>query len=73
MEEIIAFLKTYYEFQKVEESGIDLMLDYMKMDKKNEEGSIQYVQLRSIGEPSYGHQATREQLKEAILYYNSLV
>ena len=73
LEEIIAFLKTYYEFQKVEESGIDLMLDYMKMDKKNEEGSIQYVQLRSIGEPSYGHQATREQLKEAILYYNSLV
>ena len=50
LEEIIAFLKTYYEFPKVEESGIDLMLDYMKMDKKNEEGSIQYVQLRSIGE-----------------------
>jgi 3-dehydroquinate synthetase len=57
----------------IDESGIDLMLDYMKMDKKNEEGSIQYVQLKTIGKASFGHQATREQLKEAILYYNSLL
>lgn len=73
MNDMIAFMKTYYVLEEVEESGIDVMLDYMKMDKKNEGSTIQYVQLKTIGEASFGHEASRDQLKEAIQFFNTQV
>lgn len=72
LNEIVSFFKSYYPLMIVEEAGMEEILDYMKMDKKNEGNAVQYVQLKCIGTVSFGHLASREQLREAILYYNSL-
>ena len=47
----------------------DKILEYLKFDKKNEGGKINFVLLRKIGEPVMDRQVLNEQIYSAFEYY----
>jgi len=62
------FLKRYkkIEFQSAD---IESVLSLLKFDKKNENGQINFVLLRSIGEPVIDVQIPTEMFQDAFAYY----
>ena len=70
---VIQFLKTYYVLEKINEDEIDAILSYMMNDKKNEGTEIKFVLLNKIGEASFDHTINREEIIDAINFYNSQV
>lgn len=51
------------------QKNFDELIDFMKMDKKNREGEINFTLLKSIGEASINHIIDEELIKESLNFY----
>jgi 3-dehydroquinate synthase len=69
--EIEAAFFSIYGKIKIEESEIESLLDLCLQDKKNEGNSLLFSLLKEIGDCQYNIPITRQEIREAILYYQS--
>jgi 3-dehydroquinate synthase len=69
--EIEAVFFSIYGKIKIEESEIESLLDLCLQDKKNEGNSLLFSLLKEIGDCQYNIPITRQEIREAILYYQS--
>lgn len=67
--EIKEHLISLYGRIPLEEHDIDKIISFLKFDKKNESGRINFVLLKKIGEPVFDCQVPGRVLKEAFRYY----
>ncbi len=65
-DEIYDFVKKWYSFANVSDK-IDEIIDYCRQDKKNSNGQIRFILLRSIGS-AFVTTTSEQELKEALLY-----
>ncbi|MBN3583614.1 3-dehydroquinate synthase [Algoriphagus aestuarii] len=65
------FLSIYGKFD-FSESDLDPILDLCLQDKKNEGSVLMFSLLKRIGECSFNIPVSRDEIKEAILYYQNL-
>lgn len=65
-----AFFSVYGKIT-IEESEIESVLDLCLQDKKNEGNSLLFSLLKEIGDCHYNIPITRQEIREAILYYQS--
>ena len=70
---VVQFLKTYYVFDAIKNDELEPIFSYMTNDKKNENGEIKFVLLNKIGEASFDHTINRDEIMEAINFFNSQV
>ncbi|WP_057938348.1 3-dehydroquinate synthase [Algoriphagus resistens] len=66
-----AFLKVYGKIE-IQESDLAPVLDFCLQDKKNEGKELMFSLLSSIGNCTYNIPVTREEIREAIHYYQNL-
>lgn len=66
-----AFLKVYGKIE-ILESDLPAVLDFCLQDKKNEGKQLMFSLLNSIGDCTYNIPVTREEIREAIHYYQNL-
>ncbi len=66
-----ALLKVYGKIE-IQESDLIPVLDFCLQDKKNEGKELMFSLLSSIGECTYNIPVTREEIREAIHYYQNL-
>lgn len=64
------FLK-YFDYEDILESDYESIIELLKFDKKNEHGNINFVLLKSIGNPKVDCQVSNELIVEAFNYYKS--
>lgn len=70
LSETVAKLKAIYRFEKLELFDFESVLNLMQNDKKNENGAIQCVLLKKIGNAGFGYTFTRQELSDALLFIN---
>ncbi|WPR73829.1 3-dehydroquinate synthase [Algoriphagus sp. NG3] len=66
-----ALLKVYGKIE-IQESDLAPVLDFCLQDKKNEGKELMFSLLSTIGECTYNIPVTREEIREAIHYYQNL-
>src|SRR5690606_13167749 len=66
-----AFLKVYGKIE-ILDSDLPAVLDFCLQDKKNEGKNLMFSLLSSIGNCTYNIPVTREEISEAIRYYQNL-
>lgn len=74
-QELEQLIKTLFQiYGKVDFSTnqLDPILDLCLQDKKNEGSTLMFSLLNSIGDCTYNIPVTREEIREAILYYHNL-
>lgn len=57
---------------KFSEADIDSILEYLKFDKKNEKGKVNFVLLEKIGKARIDVQVSEKLISDSFAYYNSL-
>jgi 3-dehydroquinate synthase len=67
-----AILSSYFKTVEFSESDIIEIKTYLKHDKKNSAGNINFVLLEKLGLPRINCQVSNEQIKKAFAYYKSL-
>ncbi|WP_281259692.1 hypothetical protein [Aureitalea marina] len=69
--EIIEYLSSHYPMRPFNLDEQALITEYMKHDKKNRNGQINFVLLSNFGEIALDQQVPQELLSQAFEYYNS--
>lgn len=69
LEEIIRVLQHHYTGYPLNKLPFSEIWNFMLMDKKNNKGAVLACLLDSIGQASWDHEISEEQLKEAIQFY----
>ncbi len=72
LKEITDTLNTLYPRYTINESTFDTLLEYMKKDKKNQNGNINCTLLTNIGVCNIDNICTEAELCESLLYYINL-
>ena len=67
--QIEAYILRHYQKLSFSKADISAILDFMKQDKKNREGRLQYVLLKSIGEVVWDIEVKEQDIKEALMHY----
>ncbi len=67
------FLLAYYPHYPVPEDAFDELAGFMRKDKKNEKGAINFTLLTAIGQYTINQTCTDELIREAFQYYNGLL
>ncbi|NEV93213.1 3-dehydroquinate synthase [Psychroflexus sp. YR1-1] len=65
-------ISTYFKPVEFSEEDISNLKTYLKHDKKNSAGNINFVLLEDIGRPKINCKVSDEQIKKAFAYYKSL-
>jgi 3-dehydroquinate synthase len=65
-------ITTYFKPVEFSEEDISKIKTYLKHDKKNSAGNINFVLLEAIGQPKINCKVSDEQIKKAFAYYKSL-
>ena len=71
-QEIIRFLLKTYGHRPVAKKETDAMVAFAQQDKKNTQSVIQCTLLEKIGTATYDVAITPEDIRESLVYYNSL-
>lgn len=71
-DEITAYLKSIFPSYSISSEAYPQLLEYIRGDKKNANGSIQMVCLKSIGAAIYDISCGEEEIIAALDYYSSL-
>jgi len=72
LEEIQSAFLSIYAKVAFEEKDLSAVLDLCIQDKKNEGSTLLFTLLRFIGDCTYNIPVSREQIREALIYYQSL-
>jgi len=67
--QIEAYILRHYQKLSFSKADISSILDFMKQDKKNREGRLQFVLLKSIGEVVWDIEVKEQDIKEALMHY----
>ena len=73
IEEISNYLKSIYNFEKIEESSFQPLLNLMKKDKKNKAGAKLFSLLKSIGNCDYNIECNDQEIIDSFEFYNRLI
>lgn len=65
-------ISTYFKPIEFSEEDIVNIKSYLKHDKKNSAGNVNFVLLEAIGQPKINCRVSEEQIKKAFAYYKSL-
>ena len=65
-------IKKYFKPVKFSDKDITNIKTYLKHDKKNSAGNINFVLLEDIGQPKINCKVSDDQIKKAFAYYKSL-
>ena len=71
LDEIIHCISNHYESIEITDQDCLSMLELVKSDKKNKEGKVLMVGLKSIGNPTYDLEINAADIEEAIEFYNN--
>lgn len=66
------FLGAYYPWYKIPDEAFPELIGYMRKDKKNEGGEINFTLLEQIGRCKVNHTCSEEEIRGALAYYNEL-
>ncbi len=69
LEEITMTLNEMYDTVHFETSEIEAIIDFLKYDKKNDNGNINFVLLEAIGSPIIDQQVSNDLIFESFAYY----
>ena len=72
LDEISSWLLQIYGKFEIQESDYDDIFNYMKHDKKNEEGRINFTLISEIGKFKINQNCTKDIIYEALDYYRNL-
>lgn len=70
LDEIFYYITHFFGKSPIDENDIPHLIDWMKHDKKNQNGQIGFSLLDGIGHCKYGIYLNENQIREAILKYN---
>jgi 3-dehydroquinate synthase len=73
VEEVVEALVNLYQPEILREDFFDAYLQLMMQDKKNDKGAINFTLLKSIGNGEVNYTASKDQIIEALNYYNSVI
>ncbi|MFO7745879.1 MAG: 3-dehydroquinate synthase [Psychroflexus sp.] len=65
-------IRTYFKTVEFSEDDITSIKTYLKHDKKNSAGNVNFVLLKDFGQPKINCKVSDEQIKKAFAYYKSL-
>ncbi|MFD0932949.1 3-dehydroquinate synthase [Psychroflexus salinarum] len=65
-------IRTYFKTVEFSEDDITSIKTYLKHDKKNSAGNVNFVLLEDFGQPKINCKVSDEQIKKAFAYYKSL-
>ncbi|WP_019038128.1 3-dehydroquinate synthase [Psychroflexus tropicus] len=65
-------ITSYFKSTEFSEEDIDAIKTYLKHDKKNSAGNINFVLLTALGQPKINCKVSDDQIKKAFAYYKSL-
>lgn len=71
-ENVVAFLREYYDNLTIEKTDFVRLLQIMKTDKKNRGNEINFTLLKNIGEPVYDQQVSPAEIEWALNRYRLL-
>jgi len=71
-ENVVTFLREYYETIQIEKTDFVRLLQIMKTDKKNRGNEINFTLLKNIGEPEYDQQVLPADIEWALNRYRLL-
>lgn len=66
------FLLAYYPSYRIPEDAFAELAGFMKKDKKNEKGTINFTLLEGIGKFVINQTCTEEEIRQALVFYNGL-
>ncbi len=69
LEEIVSLIRRFYPPIRFSDRDFNELLNLMKKDKKNREGSISFTLLANIGDARYDQFVDDEDIQEALAYY----
>jgi len=72
LDRISRYIVSVYGHNPVNESRFEVLIDFMKQDKKNEKSEINFSLLEREGKCLFNKSATPDQILESIQYYNQL-
>lgn len=72
LNEISTFLLSLYPFYTIDEMDFHRLIELMRNDKKNQNDSINFTLLQSIGKSVVDCSCTADAIKESLRYYSSL-
>lgn len=72
LEEIATTLSAMYDTTRFTGKEIQAIIENLKFDKKNSNGTVLFVLLEKIGTPLYNQQVQNSLIKEAFAYYHAL-
>lgn len=68
---IINIIDAYFEKKEIPQNGMKEILNNLEQDKKNKDSTIQAVLLNKIGKPSHSIEITKEEVQQALTFYNT--
>ncbi len=68
---IINIIDAYFERKEIPQNGMKEILNNLEQDKKNKDSTIQAVLLNKIGKPSHSIEITKEEVQQALTFYNT--
>ncbi len=73
MEDVVSYIRSVFPDYHLMQESYATILDYMKNDKKNESGRINFSLLRQIGDCTYNVFLDEDQIIESLDFYYGLV
>ncbi|MCK5845804.1 MAG: 3-dehydroquinate synthase [Bacteroidales bacterium] len=70
--EISKYILSNFDYLPIETDDIDKLIDFMRNDKKNDNGKISFVLLKEIGKAEYDQFITEDVIKDALKHYYKL-
>lgn len=70
LEQVTSVILSYFQKVSIKESDIEDIISYLKYDKKNSHGNINFVLLKDIGSPSIDVRVDNELIARSFAYYN---
>ena len=72
LKDLTKYISSIYPKYTIKEKSFDALLSLMQSDKKNEEGHILFSLLEKIGHCTFNCKVTDKDIKESLLYYNTI-
>jgi len=72
LKDISQFLLTWYGKYQLDSESFDRLLELMQKDKKNTSGQIGFALLTRIGECTWDHYVSEDDIRDSLAYYQQL-
>lgn len=73
LDSIVACIKSFFDLPVLDEKRMELILDFIRNDKKNEYHKVLCTLLNGIGNPQYNYEVTRDEFFLSMRFFNSII